>query len=217
MNNNIHNNLVNISNFNNMINMNNILFSPINNNNIGNNNIYRLIQEIKELNGHIYFGKVWGIYFKYWSLNNNPYEWVFSLRGLDSSPYSGGLFYIKGTFPPDYPQHPPIFCFITPFYHLNVNPKNYPDDPLGRIEMVKLNWWESKYISIKDFIIDIHSFFWCGGDPEGCYGLERADLFRNNIDLYNKRVRYFTKKYAEPSFPYKEYDSWDFSLPDELK
>ena len=67
MNNNIHNNLVNISNFNNMINMDNIPFYAINNNYIGNNNIYRLIQEIKELHGHghLYFGKGWGIDFKY--------------------------------------------------------------------------------------------------------------------------------------------------------
>jgi len=49
------------------------------------------------------------------------------------------------------------------------------------------------------------------------FGVERQQLCINNIDLYNKRAKYFTKKYADPSLPYKEYDSWDFSIPDELK
>ena len=54
-------------------------------------------------------------------------------------------------------------------------------------------------------------------DPNDAFGPESQQLYINNIDLYNKRVKYFTKKYADPSLPYKEYDSWDFSFPDESK
>ena len=68
---------------------------------------------------------------------------------------------------------------------------------------------------IKDIIIEIYSYFW-GADPESPFSLEQKYLMKN-LELFNKRVKYFTKKYADPSFPYKEYDSWDFSVPDELK
>jgi len=83
--------------------------------------------------------------------------------------------------------------------------------------MSVLIWWNPKVpIKIKDFIIDISTYFW-GANPDSPYGLDRAELMRENIELFNKRVEYFTKKYANPSFPYKEYDYWDFSCPDELK
>ena len=40
-----------------------------------------------------------------------------------------------------------------------------------------------------------------------------ADLYRKNTQQFNERIKYFTKKYANPSLPYKEYDTWDFTYP----
>ena len=69
---------------------------------------------------------------------------------------------------------------------------------------------------MKDLIFDLSTFFW-GATPDNPYGLDRAFLFKNNRKLFDERVKYFTKKYEEPSLPYKEYDDWDFSVPDKLK
>ena len=32
-----------------------------------------------------------------------------------------------------------------------------------------------------------------------------------NQDLFEKKVRYFTQKYAAPQLGYKEYQAWDFT------
>ena len=81
--------------------------------------------------------------------------------------------------------------------------------------MAILNLWNKSNVKIKDIIIDISTYFW-GASPESPYGLERVDLMNTNLELFNKRAKYFTKKYADPSFPYKEYDIWDFTCPNEL-
>ena len=180
------------------------------------NSMIKLIREFNELKG-INFGKNWGIPgFNLWTLNNNPFIWVFTLRGLNY--YSEGKFYIKAIFPQDYPKSRPEFCFVTPMYHLNVFSTQMNDESLGHICTTILIWWNPN-TKIKDIIIDVLSFFW-GENPESpCIHecLKIADLYKNNTELYFKRVKYFTKKYADPSLPYKEYNSWDFSVPEELK
>ena len=35
--------------------------------------------------------------------------------------------------------------------------------------------------------------------------------FKQNKALYDKKVKYFVKKYAAIGKPYKEYKSWDFT------
>ena len=146
---------------------------------------------------------------------NNFYEWRISMKGPDDSPYSGGLFYIKILFPQNYPERQPECFFETPFYHINVNPNKQLKEHLGRIDTTLLNWWRPKN-RMRELIYDLFSFFFFA-NPDSPYGLERANLYRNNRYLFDKRVKYFTKKYANPSLPYKKYESWDFSIPKELE
>ena len=49
------------------------------------------------------------------------------------------------------------------------------------------------------------------GNPESPYGLDRQNEMMNNYNLYEKKIKYFTKKYADISIGYKEYDFWDFT------
>ena len=146
--------------------------------------------------------------------NNNIFEWEFTLKGPKYSPYSGGLFHLKAFLPKEYPDRQPEICFITPIYHLEVNP-NYPTsldgEKLGHICSPILNWWDGK-TTMKEVILSIFPFFYSQINPESPYGLDRADEFFKNNSLFEKKIKFFTQKYAEPSLPYKEYNnSWDFS------
>ena len=59
---------------------------------------------------------------------------------------------------------------------------------------------------------DIFALFYMG-NPDNSYGMDRADEYRNNKNVYEEKIKYFTKKYANPSVAGKEYDSdWDFSF-----
>ena len=147
---------------------------------------------------------------------NDLFKWIFTFIGPKDTPYSGGLFYLKAYFPDNYPSRAPEICFITPIYHVNINPidTTYYEEGqrLGHISISTLNWWRPE-ISMRQAIIDIFMLFYLG-NPESPYGLERADEMKNNRKLFEEKVKYFTKKYANISIGYKEYNkSWDFSYP----
>ena len=51
-------------------------------------------------------------------------------------------------------------------------------------------------------------------NPVNPESYDEAKMYEKNPQKFFERIKYFTKKYADPSLPYKEYDSWDFSYPD---
>ena len=145
----------------------------------------------------------------------NIFNWRATLRAPKDSPYKGGIFTLTISFPDDYPKHPPEVCFLTPIYHVNVNPlkMNIKDsEPLGHVCISTLNWWEPKY-TMQEVLTNIYGLFYMA-NPDSPYGLDRANEYRFNRDLYNKKAQYFTKKYASPNSMYGNIeftDSWDFT------
>ena len=67
---------------------------------------------------------------------------------------------------------------------------------------------------MREVLNNIYALFY-RGNPESPYGIDRAQELRDNKGLYDEKVRYFTKKYADKKrntnddLNYK--DKWDFT------
>ena len=143
---------------------------------------------------------------------NNVFEWRCTIMGPSDSSYKNGLFYLRVLFPDDYPNSRPEVRFITPIYHVNVNhQQNYGDeiDPLGHVCISTINNWKPNF-NMRQVFVDIFALFYLG-NPDSPFSLERKDEMKYNRPLYEKKVKYFTQKYAFIGKPYKEYKTWDFT------
>ena len=135
------------------------------------------------------------------------------MMGQTDTSFSGGLFYLKIQFPMDYPTHAPEVLFVTPIYHVNVNHIKQPTCPLGHICISTLNFWNPQY-RIREVLTNIFALFYMG-NPQSPYGIDRQSEMLNNSQLFEKKIRYFTNKYANPNLGYREYDFWDFTYPNQ--
>ena len=174
----------------------------------------RILQEYKDINHYPLSncGLTIGLFNE-----NDPTKWRVCITGPLDTPYKGGVFYLSVEFPPKYPEVPPEICFLTPIYHVNVNPRkptSIGQEPLGHVSLSTLNWWKKEY-KMREVLSHIFIFFYIG-NPDSPYGLERAEEMRNNRELFEKKVKYFTKKYANPmdglKYCGKDKD-WNFNLP----
>ena len=202
----------------------------------------RIIQEYEDLKENPILNC--GVYV--FLLDQNIYEWIFTVLGPKDTSYNGGTFLLKAIFPQNYPKQAPDICFISPIYHINVNPK-FPtflgSENLGHICISTLNWWKEEY-KMREVLTNVFSLFYIA-NPESPYGLDRAKEFLENRSLFEKKVKYFTKKYAnkisliegdidDPSIPkknrkllekelknlikkYETTEDWDFSFEEENK
>ena len=148
--------------------------------------------------------------------DDDIFLWKFTLTGPKDSSYAGGIFRVRIQFPDNYPKGKPEVYFKTPIYHLNINPRKFDRqgaDKLGHVSLNTINQWVPER-KIREVIIDIFSLLYAP-NPDSPYGLDRADEMRYNKAVYEEKIKYFTKKYADPSSPNnREYDNdWDFSFP----
>ena len=176
----------------------------------------RNVEEYKELNGSpiTNCGVTVGL------VNEDCYDdWKITLVPPKDTSYKGGLFILNIHFPEDYPKTAPEVYFITPIYHVNVNPcvpKAEGDESLGHVCISTLNWWKPEK-KMKQVLLDIYSLFYMA-NPNSAYGLSRAKEYNEEKDVYEEKVKYFTKKYADPKkvknsiFEYDRTHDWDFNL-----
>ena len=141
---------------------------------------------------------------------DNIFEWRCTLKGPNDTSYRGGIFYLRINFPENYPNAAPEVTFRTPIYHLNVNPRNTSTERLGHVCINTLNWWKPEY-KMKEVLTNIFALFYMA-NPQSPYGPEKAKEFLENRALYEQKVQFFTKKYANPNsnFQYTGQD-WDLS------
>ena len=144
----------------------------------------------------------------------NIFEWKCSLVGPKDSYYKGGLFYFKVKFPDDYPNSRPTISFLTPIYHLNIKYYTIGSEPLGNVGLISLINWKSGD-SIMKILPEVFVLLYKNNPYEAYDDVNqtRKNEFINNPELFEKKARYFTKKYANPCAIYKKNypDGWDFT------
>ena len=143
----------------------------------------------------------------------NYFKWKVTMLGPKDSPYRGAVFILEVDFPDNYPESAPEIYFITPIYHLNVNPYNNSNwgIKLGHVSLNVLNDWKPEY-TIKEIFIYIYALLY-NPNPNFAFGFERVNEFKFNRKLYEEKAKYFTYKYANTIYANidKRYDKWDFS------
>ena len=141
---------------------------------------------------------------------NNLFEWRLSIIGPRDTPYKRGLFYLTLKFPENYPSYPPKVTFDTPIYHINVASIGDEDTSLGEPGALSiLHAWKPNF-KVRDIIISIYSLFYMNNiHCELSHVM--TEEFKNNKSLYEEKIKYFTRKYANPINYRREYDNWDFT------
>ena len=143
--------------------------------------------------------------------DNDIRKWKFSLYGPKDSLYNG-FYSLTVTFPHNYPNEPPIICFLNPIYHLNVNPKSptSPNDPpLGFINIYNLGFWSMEK-SMLEVITQIYSLFYYV-DINCPYGNEILNEYINNRNVYDEKAKKYTQKYAQIGNPIILTTDWPFN------
>ena len=138
-------------------------------------------------------------------------KWDFTLMGPKDSLYRGGMFFLEMIFPEDYPNKAPTIYFLTPIYHINVNPHTNTNTRVGEVNSNFFkNWNPSR--KAKELLIKLYSIFYCP-NPDFYYCRDVYNEFTNNKMLYETKAEYFTYKFANPSNTSNNEQKyiWDFS------
>nr|CAB3267436.1 ubiquitin-conjugating enzyme E2-17 kDa [Phallusia mammillata] len=124
-------------------------------------------------------------------IGDDLFHWKASITGPDDSPFQGGVFFLKIEFPIDYPFKPLKVNFTTKIYHPNINTN-------GNVCLdILLSKW-SPALTVSKVLLSIASLL---TDPNPDHPLvpEIAIEFKQNRELYNKKAREWTLKYATDS------------------
>ena len=167
-------------------------------------------EEYKKLNTYplVQVGITVGLFYE-----DNMFEWKCTLLGPKETFYQGGLFILKVIFPDNYPISRPTVLFSTPIYHLNIKYFLGGSQPLGFVSLSTLYDWKPGD-SIMKILPEIFNLLY-KNNPYYAYddkNQTRKNEFINNHKLFEKKAKYFTSKYENPSVSYKNYSNgWDFT------
>lgn len=112
--------------------------------------------------------------------------WNIVMDGPKDSPYMGGKFKIRITFPDGYPTERPLFEFLTPICHININGTH--------ICLNSLNHYNSNF-SITHILTQIFMMLTSPNEdsPYGTY----IKLYRDDYSGYLAKAREMTREYAK--------------------
>ncbi len=112
--------------------------------------------------------------------------WNAKIKGPPETPYEDGVFDMTLTFDSDYPVKPPSVKFLTPMYHPNI----YRDGKIC-VDILQSHEWTPAQ-NIRTILVSIMSLL-MDPNPSSPANREAAELYMNNKEDYNKKVRDFIK------------------------
>lgn len=110
--------------------------------------------------------------------------WNIIMDGPKDSPYMGGKFKIKITFPDNYPLNPPTYEFLTDICHININGRH--------ICLKSLN---NPKASVVEILSQIFIMLNTPNETDA-YSGKFKDLYINNYSEYLNLARQMTKQHA---------------------
>ena len=144
--------------------------------------------------------------------DDNLYRWKITILGPKDTSYGNEVFLAEIIFPKLYPEEAPKIKFKTPIYHPNVNNRKSSNNlELGEVTFKDINNWKASY-NIKEVLTKLYSILYYP-NLDLTYSLEIAKEYKENKNLFEKKAKYFTKKYSNrfKDIKGKEYEYWDFS------
>ena len=181
--------------------MNNMYINPLNSQKILRKKEMALARLKKEFHLCSQDDDLKNIVFNFRFENGNLFIWRVTMIGPKKTPYEGGLFTIRISFPFDYPSHGPDFRFLNRVYHLNVD--NECKARLGHISLNFLNEWEATgkvnekpVYGVKQALFDIFCLFY-NQNKNIAYDGEMGRLYRDNRKRFNEVAKEWTIKYAK--------------------
>ena len=142
---------------------------------------------------------------------DNIYRWRVTFLGPSDTSYNRGLFFVEVIIPKLYPEEAPKIIFKTPIYHPNVNTLESTNNlELGQVAFKAINNWKSSD-NIRELIFKLYYLFYYP-DLDLAYYLDIAKEYKENRNLFENKVKFFTKKYATSDLAIKKYEYWDFSF-----
>ncbi|WFD26853.1 E2 ubiquitin-conjugating enzyme [Malassezia nana] len=125
---------------------------------------------------------------------DNYLEWEALLPGPDDTPFEGGVFSARLSFPPTYPLEPPKMRFDPPIFHPNVYPDGVVcisilhaagDDP-NMYESSSERW--SPVQSIEKILLSVLSML-AEPNVESGANIDACKLYRDDRAAYEQTIR----------------------------
>eukprot|EP00744_Colponema_vietnamica_P001243 GILI01002083.1.p1 GENE.GILI01002083.1~~GILI01002083.1.p1 ORF type:complete len:155 (+),score=18.71 GILI01002083.1:54-518(+) len=121
--------------------------------------------------------------------DDNLFLWEASIVGPDETPWEGGIYALRITFPDNYPDRPPKIRFTTEMWHPNI----YSDGHIC-LDIIQDKW--SPIYTVSSILTSIQSLL-TDPNPASPANPEAAQLYNTDKREYNKRVRRVAQKSVE--------------------
>ena len=117
------------------------------------------------------------------------FVWDVTMKRPDNTPYAGGTFVLRLTFPTQYPFKPPTLTFQTTVYHPSVQTAT------GEVCGAVLGTW-GPTLTAEHCLATVYSLL---QDPNPDHPLEQeiAQMLANKPKEFEKMAKKYTKEYAK--------------------
>ena len=116
--------------------------------------------------------------------------WNVMMEGPKDSPYNGGKFHIRITFPTNYPEDYPKFEFKTPICHINISGTH--------MCLSSLNSFKKEYTII--YILSQIFMMLTSPNETSILNGDYGKLYVDDYDGYLRKAREMTRQYANKMY-----------------